>query len=61
VDEQLRSARRLMGDDFWAYGLEPNRRVLSRFLERHHAEGLSSRLLAPEELFHPASLELHKI
>ena len=50
-----------MGDDFWAYGLEPNRLVLSRFLERHHAEGLSARLLAPEDLFHPASLELHKI
>jgi len=61
VEEQLRAARQLMGDDFWAYGLEPNRHVLSRFLEGHHAEGLSSRLLAPEELFHPASLELHKI
>src|SRR5579864_1373383 len=61
VEEQLRAARRLMGEDFWAYGLEPNREVLRRFLERHHAEGLSSRLLKPEELFHPASLELHKI
>ena len=61
VEEQLRSARLLMGEDFWAYGLEPNREVLRRFLERHHAEGLSSRLLAPEELFHPASLDLHKI
>jgi 4,5-dihydroxyphthalate decarboxylase len=50
-----------MGEDFWSYGLEPNRDVLRRFLERHHAEGLSSRLLAPEELFHPAALELHKI
>jgi 4,5-dihydroxyphthalate decarboxylase len=61
VEEQLRAARQLMGEDFWAYGLEPNRHVLSRFLARHHAEGLSSRLLAPEELFHPASTELHKI
>jgi 4,5-dihydroxyphthalate decarboxylase len=51
----------LMGEDFWAYGLEPNRHVLTRFLQRHHAEGLSSRLLTPEDLFHPASLELHKI
>ncbi len=61
VEEQLRAARQLMGDDFWSYGLAPNRHVLQRFLERHHAEGLSSRLLAPEELFHPASLETHKI
>jgi 4,5-dihydroxyphthalate decarboxylase len=61
VEEQLRAARMLMGEDFWAYGLEPNRRVLTRFLQRHHAEGLSSRLLTPEDLFHPASLEMHKI
>jgi 4,5-dihydroxyphthalate decarboxylase len=61
VEEQLRAARLLMGEDFWSYGLEPNRRVLGRFLQRHHAEGLSARLLAPEELFHPSSLELHKI
>lgn len=61
VEEQLRAARNLMGENFWSYGLESNREVLRRFLERHHAEGLSSRLLAPEELFHPASLELHKV
>ena len=61
VEEQLLAAKRLMGDDFWSYGLAPNRHVLERFLRRHHAEGLSSRLLAPEDLFHPASLEAHKI
>jgi 4,5-dihydroxyphthalate decarboxylase len=61
VEEQLGAARRLMGEDFWSYGLEPNREVLRRFLERHHAEGLSSRLLSPEELFDASALELHKI
>lgn len=61
VEEQLSAARRLMGEDFWSYGLAPNRHVLERFLRQHHAEGLSSRLLSPEELFHPASLETHRI
>jgi 4,5-dihydroxyphthalate decarboxylase len=61
VEDQVRAARALMGEDFWSYGLEPNRAVLSRFLQRHHQEGLSSRLLTPEELFHPAALELHRI
>lgn len=61
VEEQLKAARDLMGEDFWAYGLAPNRRVLERFLARHHAEGLSCRALTPEELFHPAALETHKI
>ena len=41
VEEQLHAARMLMGGDFWSYGLEPNRHVLNRFLQRHHAEGLS--------------------
>ncbi|HEX3573379.1 MAG TPA: ABC transporter substrate-binding protein [Rhodopila sp.] len=61
VEEQLRAAEALMGEDFWSYGLGPNHLVLERFLRRHHAEGLSQRLLTPEELFHPSSLEAHKI
>lgn len=61
VEEQLEAARLLMGEDFWSYGLEPNRHVLERFLRQHHAEGLSSRLLTPEALFHPASIESHRI
>jgi len=28
---------------------------------RHHAQGLSSRLVTPEELFHPSTLETFKI
>ena len=61
VEEQLRRARDLMGTDFWAYGLEPNRPTLTAFLKAHHAQGLSARLLTPEELFHPTTLEQHKI
>jgi 4,5-dihydroxyphthalate decarboxylase len=61
VEEQLRSARALMGDDFWSYGLPPNRHVLERFLRQHHEEGLSARLLAPEDLFHTATVESHRI
>ncbi len=61
VEENLRAARRLMGDDFFSYGLAPNRHVFEWFLRHHHAQGLSTRLLSPEELFHPATLESHKI
>jgi len=61
VDEQLHAVRRLMGEDFWSYGLEANRHVLEVFLRRHHAEGLSARLLTPEELFHPSTHETHRV
>ncbi len=57
VEDQLRLAREFMGEDFWSYGLEPNRKVIETFLSFHHKEGLSSRLVKPEELFHPSTHE----
>jgi 4,5-dihydroxyphthalate decarboxylase len=57
VEEQLRAARAFMGNDFWSYGLAPNRKVLETFLRHHYAQGLSSRLVSPEELFHPSTHE----
>ena len=50
-----------MGTDFWSYGFAQNKNVIDRFVNQHFKEGLSSRLLKPEELFHPASLESFKI
>jgi 4,5-dihydroxyphthalate decarboxylase len=61
VDEQLKAARELMGQDFWSYGLAANRKVLETFLRRHHAEGLSPRLVRPEEMFHPSTHETFTI
>lgn len=61
VEERLKEARDLMGPDFWSYGLEPNRHVLETFLRHHHQQGLSSRLVRPEELFHPGTLERFKL
>jgi 4,5-dihydroxyphthalate decarboxylase len=61
VEERLAEARELMGEDYWPYGLEENRKTLETFLRHHHAQGLSSRLVKPEELFHPATHESFKI
>ena len=61
VEEQLKSTRALMGQDFWSYGLESNRHVIEAFLRHHHGQGLSPRRLGVEELFHPATLESHKV
>jgi 4,5-dihydroxyphthalate decarboxylase len=57
----VEEARELMGDDFWAYGFEPNRAPLATFLRYHHEQGLSKRLLEPEELFAPETMESFKI
>ena len=53
--------RKLMGENFWPYGLEPNLLALSTFLRYSHEQGLAKRLLAPQELFVPESLESFKI
>ena len=61
VEEQLRRAHAMMGDDFWPYGVEPNRHVLETFARHHHAQGISPRVVAVDELFHPGTLEGFKI
>jgi 4,5-dihydroxyphthalate decarboxylase len=61
VEERLKEARDLMGDDFWAYGVEPNRTTLEVFLRHHHAQGLSPRVVRVEELFHPSVYETYKL
>jgi 4,5-dihydroxyphthalate decarboxylase len=57
----LKEARDLMGQDFWSYGVEPNRKVLDYFLEQHHREGLSSRRVSVDEMFHPATYETFSV
>jgi 4,5-dihydroxyphthalate decarboxylase len=61
VEEQLAAARALMGPDFWSYGLAPNLHVLDAFLRLHHEQGLSPRLLAACQLFHPSTHETVKV
>jgi 4,5-dihydroxyphthalate decarboxylase len=57
----VEDARRTLGEDWWAYGLTPNRHVLETFLRYHHEQGLSKRRFAPEELFAPETLEAFKV
>lgn len=53
--------KKIMGDDIWKYGLEENRHVLETFARYHFEQGLSKRLVKPEELFSESSLDLSKI
>jgi 4,5-dihydroxyphthalate decarboxylase len=57
VEEQLKAAKDLLGDDFWSYGVEANRKTLETFVHHHHAQGLSSRRVAVDELFHCSTYE----
>lgn len=57
----VEETRREMGDDFWPYGLDRNRQTLTTFLRYSYEQGLAKRLLTPEELFAPETLESFKI
>jgi len=61
LTHHVEETRALMGRDYWPYGFEPNRETLATFLRYHHEQGLSKRLLRPEELFAPESLESFRI
>jgi 4,5-dihydroxyphthalate decarboxylase len=54
--DHVEEARRAIGHDFWAYGLEANRptyEAIGRFV---HEQGLSPRIVEPDELFAPEIL-----
>jgi ABC-type nitrate/sulfonate/bicarbonate transport system substrate-binding protein len=57
LNQHLEEAQRLLGADYWSYGLTANHDVLATFLRYHHQQGLSGRRLRPEELFAPESVE----
>ncbi|MBM2805102.1 MAG: hypothetical protein HW419_2995 [Deltaproteobacteria bacterium] len=54
----LAEEQRLFQSDPWAYGLTANRHVLDKFFAYCHAQGISGREIAPEEIFHPSTHDL---
>jgi 4,5-dihydroxyphthalate decarboxylase len=56
----VEETEKLMGRDFWPYGLEPNMNTLITFLRYSREQGLSKRQLTPRDLFAPESLESFK-
>jgi 4,5-dihydroxyphthalate decarboxylase len=58
LNQHLEDARRLLGEDYWSYGLgAADHNVLATFLRYHHEQGLSRRLRTPGQLFAPEALE----
>ncbi len=56
--QELEDVRELMGDNFWPYGVEANRKTLEALFRYSYEQGLAKRELRIEELFHPSTLEL---
>jgi 4,5-dihydroxyphthalate decarboxylase len=56
IDEYEETAK-LMGDDYWRYGIESNRKELELVMRYTYEQGLVKRQVNFEELFHPATLK----
>jgi 4,5-dihydroxyphthalate decarboxylase len=50
-----------LGQDFWSYGVAPNRRTLEAFTRHHFTQGLSARQVPVDELFDPSTYESYSI
>ena len=46
----------LLGDDWWPYGIEPNRKALEAILRYHFEQGITKRLFKIEDIFVPQLL-----
>ena len=56
--QELDETQKLMGENFWPYGVEANEKTLNALFEYSHGQGLARKRLTIEELFHPSTLDL---
>jgi len=56
--QELEETRALMGENFWPYGIEANRKTLEALFQYSHEQGLASKKLSVDEMFHPSTLQL---
>ena len=56
VAADIEDTRRAMGDDYWPYGFKRNEKALNALFQYSHEQGLASKRLRIEDLFHPSTL-----
>lgn len=61
VPDHTRQWREIAGDDFWPYGIEPNRPTLEAFLQYGYEQGVCRKKLEVEDLFAPETAQSFKI
>ncbi len=56
--QEMEATAELMGANFYSYGLSNNRKPLETLMRYSHEQGLSSRRLDVDPMFHPTALAL---
>lgn len=58
--QELEEIQKLMGKNFYPYGIEPNRKTLEALFQYSYEQRLSSRKLTIDELFEPSSITFNE-
>jgi 4,5-dihydroxyphthalate decarboxylase len=61
VGAEVAATKAVLGDDIWPYGVEDNRRDIDALIRYSHAQGLTARPLAVEEVFAETTLAVPRI
>jgi len=54
--QEFEETKKLMGENFWPYGIEANRKTLETLFRYSFEQGLTNKQLTIEDLFHTSSL-----
>ncbi len=60
VTQEFEDTRKLMGDNYWKYGIEENRKELEAIMRYVYEQGLVKRQIEFDELFDKSTLELEE-
>ena len=60
VAQEIEETRALMGDNYYSYGIKPNRKALESLFQYSHEQGLASKKLTIEELFYSSTMEFEE-
>jgi len=61
LHQHVKDTVEALGENWWKYGLEPNRHVLETFLRYSHDQGLARELRRPEDLFAAGTNEAFRV
>jgi 4,5-dihydroxyphthalate decarboxylase len=55
ISEDAEATRRVLGDNMWSYGLKASRHEIEAMIRYARNDGLITRDLTPEDVFHPST------
>ncbi|MBI2880131.1 MAG: ABC transporter substrate-binding protein [Candidatus Tectomicrobia bacterium] len=58
---ELEETRKVLGKDYWSYGVEANRKIIETLAQYSYEQGLSERRLTVEDLFVGSTLQTSKV